>query len=61
VIAEVEKMFYGEEKVASLVDPAARWGYKDEDHPFCGDKVHVGCDESERVTSVSVWPVRRMT
>jgi len=54
VIEEMEGMFYGEEKVASLVDPDARWGYKDEDHPFCGYKVHVGCDESEMVTSVDV-------
>lgn len=54
VIAEMEGMLYGEEKVASLVDPDARWGYKDEDHPFCGYKVHVGCDESELVTSVEV-------
>ena len=54
VISEMEGMLYGEEKVASLVDPDARWGYKDEDHPFCGYKVHIGCDESELVTSVDV-------
>lgn len=54
IIAEMEGMLYGEEKVASLVDPDARWGYKDEDHPFCGYKVHVGCDESEIVTSVDL-------
>lgn len=52
VIEEMEGMLYGEEKVVSLVDPDARWGYKDEDHPFCGYKIHVGCDESEIVTSV---------
>jgi len=54
IITEMEEMLYGEEKVASLVDPDARWGYKDEDHPFCGYKVHIGCDESELVTSVDV-------
>jgi IS5 family transposase len=54
VIVEMEKMLYGEEKIASLVDPDARWGYKDEDHPFCGYKVHVGCDESEIVTSLDL-------
>jgi IS5 family transposase len=54
IITEMEEMLYGEEKVASLVDPDARWGYKDEDHPFCGYKVHVGCDESEVVTSVDL-------
>lgn len=54
VIAEMEGMLYGEEKVTSLVDPDARWGYKDEDHPFCGYKAHVGCDESEIVTSVDM-------
>jgi len=54
VISEMEGMLYGEEKVVSLVDPDVRWGYKDEDHPFCGYKVHVGCDESEIVTSVDV-------
>jgi len=54
VIEEMEGMLYGEEKVVSLVDPDARWGYKDEDHPFCGYKVHVGCDESEIVTSVDL-------
>jgi hypothetical protein len=37
-----------------LADPEARWGYKDEDHPFCGYKVHVGCDESEIVTSLDL-------
>jgi hypothetical protein len=52
VIEEMEGMLYGEQKIVSLVDPDARWGYKDEDHPFCGYKVHVGCDESEIVTSV---------
>jgi IS5 family transposase len=52
IISEMEGMLYGEEKVVSLVDPDARWGYKDEDHPFCGYKIHVGCDESEIVTSV---------
>jgi IS5 family transposase len=52
VISEMEGMLYGDEKIVSLVDPDARWGYKDEDHPFCGYKVHVGCDESEIVTSV---------
>jgi len=52
IISEMEGMLYGEEKVVSLVDPDARWGYKDEDHPFCGYKVHVGLDESEIVTSV---------
>lgn len=52
VIGEMEGMLYGEQKIVSLVDPDARWGYKDEDHPFCGYKVHVGCDESEIVTSV---------
>jgi IS5 family transposase len=54
VVEEMEGMLYGEEKVASLVDPEARWGYKDEDHPFCGYKAHVGCDESEMVTSVDL-------
>jgi len=54
IITEMEGMLYGEEKVASLEDPDARWGYKDEDHPFCGYKVHVGCDESEIVTSVDL-------
>lgn len=54
MIAEMEGMFDGEEKVASLGDPDARWGYKDERHFFCGYKVHVACDESERVTSVEV-------
>ncbi len=54
VIGEMERMLYGEEKVASLVDPDARWGYKDEDHPFCGYKVHVGCDEREIVTSLDL-------
>jgi len=54
IIGEMEGMFYGEEKVVSLVDSDARWGYKDEDHPFCGYKVHVGCDESEIVTSVEL-------
>lgn len=53
-IAEMEHMLYGEEKVASLVDPDARWDYKDENHPFCGYKAHVGCDESELVTSVDL-------
>jgi IS5 family transposase len=53
-IEQMEGMLYGEEKIASLVDPDARWGYKDEDHPFCGYKVHVGCDESEIVTSVDL-------
>ncbi len=52
VIEEMEGMLYGEEKVVSLVDPDARWGYKDEGHPFCGYKIHVGCDESEIVTSI---------
>ncbi len=33
VIEGLEGMLYGEEKVVSLVDPDARWGYKDEDHP----------------------------
>lgn len=28
---------------------------KDADHPFCGYKAHVGCDESERVTSVDLF------
>lgn len=54
VIEQMEGMLYGEEKIASLVDPDARWGYKDEGHPFCGYKVHVGCDESEMVTSVDL-------
>ena len=54
IIEELEGMLYGEEKVVSLVDPDARWGYKDEDHPFCGYKVHVACDESELVTSVDL-------
>lgn len=54
VIEQMEGMFYGEEKVASLVDPDARWGYKDKDHPFCGYKAHIGCDESEIVTSVDL-------
>ena len=54
VIEEMEGMLYGEDKVVSLVDPDARWGYKEEDHPFCGYKVHIGCDESELVTSVDV-------
>jgi IS5 family transposase len=54
IITEMERMLYGEEKIASLVDPDARWGYKDEDHPFCGYKAHVGCDESEIVTSVDL-------
>jgi IS5 family transposase len=54
MIAEMEGMFYGEDKIASLVDPDARWGYKDENHPFCGYKVHVGCDESEIVTSLDL-------
>jgi len=54
VIGEMEGMLYGEEKVVSLVDPDARWGYKDEDHPFCGYKIHAGCDESEIVTSVDL-------
>ena len=54
VIEQMEGMLYGEEKIASLVDPDARWGYKDEGHPFCGYKVHVGCDESEIVTSVDL-------
>lgn len=54
VIEEMERMLYGEEKIVSLVDPDARWGYKDEDHPFCGYKVHVGCDESEIVTSLDL-------
>ena len=54
IISEIEGMLYGEEKVASLVDPDARWGYKNDDHPFCGYKVHVGCDESEIVTSVDL-------
>jgi IS5 family transposase len=53
-IEQMEGMLYGEERVASLVDPDARWGYKDEDHPFCGYKVHAACDESEVVTSVEV-------
>lgn len=53
-IEQMEGMLDGEEKVASLVDPGARWGYKDEDHPFCGYKVHAACDESELVTSVEV-------
>ncbi len=51
-IEQLEGMLYGEEKIVSLVDADARWGYKDEDRPFCGYKVHVGCDESEIVTSV---------
>lgn len=54
VIEEMEGMLYGDEKVVSLVDPDARWGYKDEDHPFCGYKVHAACDESEIVTSVDL-------
>jgi IS5 family transposase len=54
VIEQMEGMLYGEEKIASLVDPEARWGYKDEDHPFCGYKAHVGCDESEIVTSIDL-------
>jgi IS5 family transposase len=54
VIGEMEGMLYGEEKVVSLVDPDARWGYKDESHPFCGYKIHAVCDESELVTSVEV-------
>jgi IS5 family transposase len=54
IITEMEGMLYGKEKVASLVDPEARWGFKDEDHPFCGYKAHVGCDESEIVTSVDL-------
>lgn len=53
-IGQMEGMLYGEEKIVSLVDPDARWGYKDEDHPFCGYKAHVGCDESEIVTSVDL-------
>jgi IS5 family transposase len=55
VMGEIEGMLYGEEKVALLVDPDARWGYKDENHPFCGYKVHVGCDESEIVTSLELF------
>lgn len=54
LITDMERMLYGQEKVASLVDPDARWGYKDDDHPFCGYKIHTGCDESEIVTSVDV-------
>jgi IS5 family transposase len=53
-IEQMEGMLYGEEKIVSLVDPDARWGYKDEGHPFCEYKVHVGCDESEIVTSVDL-------
>jgi IS5 family transposase len=53
-IGELEGMLYGEEKVVSLVDPDARWGYKDEDHPFCGYKAHIACDESKIVTSVDL-------
>ena len=55
-IERMEKMHYGGEKIASLVDPDARFGYKDEDHPFCGYKVHIACDESELVTSLEVLP-----
>jgi IS5 family transposase len=54
VIEQMEGLLYGEEKIASLVDPEARWGYQDEDHPFCGYKAHVGCDESEIVTSLDL-------
>ena len=47
-------MFYGKEKIGSLVDPEPRWGYKDEDHPSCRYKLHVGYDENELVTSVEL-------
>jgi len=53
-IEEVERMLYGDEKIVSLIDPEARWGYKTKDKPFCGYKVHIGCDESEIVTSLDV-------
>ncbi len=53
-VERMEGMLYGEKKVASLVDTDARWGHKDEERSFCGYKVHVGCDESELVTSVDV-------
>lgn len=56
IIEGLQKMLYGQEKIASLSDADARFGYKDEDHPFCGYKVHIACDESELVTSLEVFP-----
>jgi hypothetical protein len=35
VISEMEGMLYGDGRIVSLVDPDARWGYKDEDHLYC--------------------------
>ena len=42
-------------RVGSFVDTDARWGYKSEEKPFFGYKVHAVTDESRIVTSVETF------
>lgn len=44
----------GRDKIGSLVDLDARWGYKSKDFPFFGYKIHLVCDEDGFVTNLEV-------
>lgn len=56
IVEEMEKILEGNagnDRVASFVDPDAKFGHKSKDKPFVGYKVHIAEDEgSEIVTSV---------
>ncbi len=53
----LERVLDPEEKIASVVDPEARWGFKRENQPFLGYKVQTSSDQgSQIVTSLEVLP-----
>jgi transposase len=56
IVAEMEKILegnVGNDRVASFIDPDAKFGHKSKEKPFVGYKVHIAEDEgSEIVTSV---------